>query len=62
MNAYRTRALTALLAAAACTPAAAADSIGGLFTEGKAGVAFRYRLENVYQDGYDYDATASTLR
>jgi hypothetical protein len=55
-------ALAGCLTAATGWPLHAADSVGGLFTEGKAGVAFRYRLENVYQDGYDYDATASTLR
>jgi hypothetical protein len=43
-------------------PAQAADSFTEAFTKGKGGIAFRYRLENVYQDGFAYDATASTLR
>jgi hypothetical protein len=40
----------------------AADSFTDMFKQGKAGLAFRYRLENVYQDSFDYDAIASTLR
>ena len=43
-------------------PAQAADSFGDVFKQGKVGVAFRYRLENVYQDNFDKNATASTLR
>jgi len=43
-------------------PAQSADSFTGLFTEGKAGVGFRYRYENVDQDSFALDARASTLR
>jgi hypothetical protein len=43
-------------------PAKAADSVVDSFKQGKAGVAFRYRLENVYRDNFDEDAYASTLR
>jgi hypothetical protein len=43
-------------------PAQAADSFLDAFKQGKAGLAFRYRLENVYQDDFDKNATASTLR
>ncbi len=50
------------LIAATAVPARAADSFGGIFTQGKGGLAFRYRLENVYQDSFGFDATASTLR
>ena len=49
-----------LLAMAA--PLQAADDFASLFTEGKAHAAFRYRLENVDQDAFAEDATASTLR
>lgn len=54
--------LPGLLALGICVPLQAADSMTGLFTEGDAGVAFRYRLENVEQDAFAEDATASTLR
>lgn len=54
--------LPGLLALGICGPLQAADSVTGLFTEGEAGVAFRYRLENVDQDAFAEDATASTLR
>lgn len=50
-----------VLMAAAAVPAHAAESGTEAFTKGKPGVAFRYRLENVYQDSFDCDATASTL-
>jgi hypothetical protein len=40
----------------------AADTFSEAFTKGKAGIAFRYRLEHVDQDGFDKNATASTLR
>ncbi len=49
------------LASISCL-AQAAESFTDAFKQGKAGLAFRYRLENVYQDNFDYDATASTLR
>jgi len=54
--------LLSVVIAATAIPAQAADSFGEMFTKGKAGVAFRYRLENVYQDNFSFDATASTLR
>jgi hypothetical protein len=46
-------------------PAAFADvgaDIAQAFKDGKANVAFRYRYENVDQDGFSKDANASTLR
>jgi hypothetical protein len=43
-------------------PAQAADSFVDSFKLGKGGLSFRYRLENVDQDSFDKDATASTLR
>ena len=51
-----------VLALTIATPLQAADNVTGLFTEGKAAVGFRYRLESVDQDAFDHDATASTLR
>ena len=54
--------LLIVLATAHVGTAAAADGLGALFTEGKGGLAFRYRLETVDQDGFAKDATASTLR
>ena len=53
--------LYALIASFAA-PAQAADSFMDAFKLGKGGLAFRYRLENVDQDNFDKDATASTLR
>ncbi|MCB1678003.1 MAG: alginate export family protein [Halioglobus sp.] len=38
------------------------DQLSRAVTEGKASVDFRYRYENVDQDGFDDDADASTLR
>ncbi len=43
-------------------PVQAAETFTEAFTLGKGHAAFRYRLENVDQDGFDKDATASTLR
>lgn len=40
----------------------AADSFSEAMTSGQAHVIFRYRLENVDQDGMSKDATASTLK
>ncbi|NCF62192.1 MAG: alginate export family protein [Gammaproteobacteria bacterium] len=54
--------LLSILITAAIVPAQAAESGSEAFTKGKPGVAFRYRFENVYQDDFSYDATASTLR
>jgi len=59
---------TTLLTAAICgllqigQSATAADSLADAFKNGKTDISFRYRLENVDQDGFDEDATASTLR
>jgi len=55
----------ATLSILAAGPAFAADEAETLveaITEGKANINFRYRLENVSQDGFADDATASTLR
>ena len=52
----------AALVATAAAPAQAEESALDALKEGKAGLDLRYRLENVYQDSFDYDATASTLR
>jgi len=54
--------LLSILITATTVPAQAADSFVEAFKLGKAGVAFRYRLENVYRDSFSYDAVASTLR
>ena len=43
-------------------PAFAAESFTEMFTQGKTGVAFRYRFEYVDQDNFTQDAEASTLR
>ncbi|MDZ4728630.1 MAG: alginate export family protein [Xanthomonadales bacterium] len=43
-------------------PAQAAESFTEMFTEGKAGVSFRYRYEFVDQENLAKDAQASTLR
>ena len=40
----------------------AAETFTEVFTQGKAGIAFRYRLEHVDQDNFDKDALASTIR
>lgn len=40
----------------------AANSLAEAIINGKATINFRYRLENVQQDGFAKDATASTLR
>ena len=40
----------------------AADSFTGAFEEGKFGIDFRWRLENVDQDPFDKNATAEPLR
>jgi hypothetical protein len=42
--------------------AQAADTFTEAFTEGKASISFRYRLEHVDQQGFDKNALASTLR
>lgn len=42
--------------------ATAAESLAEMFTQGKAGVAFRYRYEHVDQDNFSREAKASTLR
>ncbi len=42
--------------------AQAAESFTEMFTQGKAGVAFRYRFEYVDQDNFAENAEASTLR
>jgi len=52
---------------ALCQPAWGADdegsdSVGQAFKDGTFKVNFRYRLEQVDQDGFSQDATASTLR
>ena len=38
------------------------DSISSMFSDGKASLSFRYRYENVDQDGIDKSANASTLK
>jgi len=43
-------------------PASAADSLSTAITNGKFGLALRYRLEHVDQQGFDENALASTLR
>ena len=58
---------TAVILSLLCftNPALASEQAGSLaeaFSGGKAGVSFRYRLENVDQDGFREDALASTLR
>jgi len=51
------------LASGACTGTAlAADSLAGMFTQGKTGVSFRYRYEYVDQENLPEVANASTLR
>jgi hypothetical protein len=50
------------LIASHTAPIQAADSFVDAFKQGKGGLKFRYRLENVDQDNYEKDATASTLR
>ncbi len=52
----------ALLAAASPTIAEEADSLVEALTNGKVNLTFRYRAENVDQDGFAKDAFASTLR
>jgi hypothetical protein len=51
-----------MLGSLANQSAFAAESFTEVFTEGQAHVKFRYRLENVDQDNFDENATASTLR
>lgn len=53
--------LTTLLAAASF-PAVAADNLGEVFTEGKFGYSFRWRLEDVDQDPLPHNAYAIPLR
>lgn len=55
-------AVVAAVMLTATNPAAAAESFTEMFTQGKAGVAFRYRFEFVDQDSFDENANASTLR
>jgi len=50
------------LSGAVTTPAVAAETFTEMFTQGKAGVAFRYRFEYVDQDNLPETAEASTLR
>jgi len=53
--------LTVLLAATSFQ-AVAADNLGEVFTEGKFGYSFRWRLEDVDQDPFPNNATAIPLR
>ncbi|WP_138380684.1 alginate export family protein [Luteithermobacter gelatinilyticus] len=55
--------LAGVLALSASAPAGAGEAANftEMFTQGDAGLAFRYRFENVDQDGFEKDATASTL-
>lgn len=53
---------TALLCAILCVPAHADDSLASALVNGKTSLDARYRIEHVQQDGFSYDATASTLR
>lgn len=67
MNSTRVRALApagllAVTFALAAAPAIADEGTGGQLSKAKWGFALRYRLENVFDDGFDYDAYASTLR
>ena len=67
MNTKRTQMAVAAAAcvtalAAICTPVQAAETFTEAFTQGKASVSFRYRLETVDQDPFAKDAVASTLR
>lgn len=43
-------------------PLRAAETFTEMFTQGKASIAFRYRLEHVDQERFDKNAFASTLR
>jgi len=52
----------AVTSAAGAGKALAAESFAEMFTQGKAGVAFRYRFEYVDQDNLSDQAQASTLR
>ncbi len=54
--------ILAVLIASIAGQAQAADSFKELFTQGKAGLAFRYRLEHVDQDNIVENALASTIR
>ena len=57
--------LTTLLAATSFPVMAAddpAETFGEMFTKGKFGYSFRWRLENVDQDPLPHDATAAPLR
>jgi hypothetical protein len=51
-----------VLIASFAGPAKAADTFTEMFTQGKAGVSFRYRFEHVDQDNFDKNAKASTIR
>ncbi len=53
--------LTTLLTAVSF-PVTAADNLGEVFTEGKFGYSFRWRLEDVDQDPFPHNATAIPLR
>ncbi len=52
----------AVLIASISGQAKAAESLTEMFTQGKGGLSFRYRLENVDQDNIAKDAVASTIR
>jgi hypothetical protein len=54
--------ILAVLFASAAGQVQAAETFKEVFTQGKAGLAFRYRLEHVDQDDFDKDALASTIR
>ena len=54
--------ILAALFASAAGQVQAAETLTEVFTQGKASLAFRYRLEHVDQDNFDKDALASTIR
>jgi len=62
----RLAAINLAILAMMCVPAFAQESndssLATAITSGKANLGFRYRFENVDQDGFDDDANASTLR
>ena len=52
--------MLSVLIASIAGPVQAADTFAEMFTQGKAGVSFRYRFEHVDQDNFDKKAKAST--
>ncbi len=54
--------ILAVLITSIAGQAQAADSFKEMFTQGKGGFAFRYRLESVDQDNFAKNALASTIR